>query len=284
MTTTYLECPPSSRGTSPALDLRGLKAKQQIMWASGDFSVIGTTLQGVGESLCEAADLRAGQRVLDVACGNGNASLAAARRWANVTGVDYVPELLRRAQERASAERFAIDFRTGDAEQLPFEDGQFDVVLSTFGVMFAADQRQAAAELVRVCAPGGKIALANWTPEGFIGELLRAVSKHAPPPPGAPSPLRWGTLSGLEELFGGRAKSMDVKSQDFAFRYLSAAHFIDVFRRFYGPTYKAFEALDPAGQAALARDIEAVLLKFDRGGGSSLVVPGEYLEVVIHAA
>jgi ubiquinone/menaquinone biosynthesis C-methylase UbiE len=213
------------------------------MWASGDFSVIGTTLQGSGESLCEAVDLRAGQRVLDVACGNGNAALAAARRFGRVTGVDYVPELLSRAADRARAERLDLELTVADAEQLPFRDGSFDVVLSTFGVMFAPNHAQAAGELLRVCAPGGKIGLANWTPEGFIGELLRAETKHVPPPPGAQSPLRWGTRAGLDELLGAGAAAIHVERKLFSFRYLSAEHFIDVFRRYYGLTYKAFEAL-----------------------------------------
>jgi ubiquinone/menaquinone biosynthesis C-methylase UbiE len=282
--TTIIECPPSSSGTRRTLALQGVKAKQQAMWASGDFSVIGTTLQGVGESLCEAVDLRAGQRVLDAACGNGNAVLAAARRWGRVTGVDYVPELLLRAEERARAERLEVELTVADVEQLPFRDGAFDVVLSTFGVMFAPNHAQAAGELLRVCAPGGRIALANWTPEGFIGELLRAVTKHVPPAPGAQSPLRWGTRAGLEELFGAQATAIHVERKLFNFRYLSAEHFIDVFRRYYGPTYKAFESLDAYAQTLLADDIEKAIEKFDRGGGWGLVVPGEYLEVVIHKA
>jgi len=282
--TTIIECPPSSVRSRRALELSGLKAKQQAIWASGDFSVIGTTLQGVGEELCEAVDLRAGQRVLDVACGNGNASLAAARRFGRVTGVDYVPELLARAEERARAERLELDLIVADAEQLPFRDGSFDVVLSTFGVMFTPNHAQAAGELLRVCAPGGRIALANWTPEGFIGELLRAVSQRVPPAPGAQSPLRWGTRAAIDELFGAQATAIHVERKLFNFRYLSAEHFIDVFRRYYGPTHKAFESLDAYAQTLLTNDIADALQKFDRGGGWGLVVPGEYLEVVIHRA
>ena len=282
--TMIIDCPPSTRSSTHSLQLGGLKAKQQATWSSGDYSVVGTTLQIVGESLCEAADVRAGDDVLDVACGNGNATLAAARRFARVTGVDYVPELLRRAQERASAERLDLDLLTADAEALPFQDQSFDVVLSTFGVMFTANHEQAAAELVRVCKAGGKIALANWTPEGFIGELFRTVARHVPPPQGAPSALGWGTKSGLNELFGDKATAIHVERKLFNFRYLSPQHFIDVFRRFYGPTFKAFGVLDEAGQAAFATDIESALRKFERGGGSSLVVPSEYLEVVIHRA
>ncbi len=281
--TIIIDCPPSTR-SSHGLKLHGLKAKQQATWASGDFAVIGTTLQIVGESLCEAADVRAGDVVLDVACGNGNATLAAARRFATVTGIDYVPELVRRAQERASAERLELSLQTADAEALPFADGSFDVVLSTYGVMFTADHEQAARELVRVSKPGGRIALANWTPEGFIGELFRVVARHVPPPAGAPSALRWGTRRGLDDLFGDYASAFQIERKLFNFRYLSPAHFIDVFRRYYGPTFKAFAALDEAGQAALSADIEVALRKFDRGGGSSLVVPAEYLEIVIQRA
>ncbi len=280
--TLIIDCPPSTR-SSQGLKLQGLKAKQQATWTSGDYAVIGTTLQIIGESLAEAADVNAGDTVLDVACGNGNATLAAARRFAQVTGIDYVPELLRRAQERANAERLDVTLQTADAEALPFADASFDVVLSTLGVMFTANHEQAARELLRVCKPGGKIGLANWTPEGFIGELFRTVARHVPPPAGAPSALRWGTERGLEELFGSEATAFQIERKHFNFRYLSAEHFIDIFRRYYGPTFKAFGALDEAGQAALTTDIEAALRKFERGG-SSLVVPGEYLEVVIQRA
>jgi SAM-dependent methyltransferase len=256
-----------------------MKARQQAMWASGDFAVIGTTLQIVGESLCEAVDLAAGSRVLDVACGNGNAALAAARRFCKVTGLDYVPALLERAAERARAERLELETIEGDAERLPFEDGQFDVALSTFGIMFAPDQEQAAREIVRVVKPGGTIGLANWTPEGFIGQLLKTVGKHVPPPAGVASPIYWGMDSRLEELFRG-TRSVSTTRKEFAFRYDSASHFISVFRRFYGPTYKAFGALSPEAQLRLADDITALAGRFNRSK-TSFVVPGEYLEVVI---
>jgi SAM-dependent methyltransferase len=261
--------------------LQEIKARQKAMWASGDFSVIGTTLQVVGETLCEAADLRAGSRVLDVACGNGNASLAAARRFCDVVGVDYVPALVERARVRAAGERLDVAFHEGDAEALPFEDGSFDAVLSTFGVMFAPDQARAAAELARVCRPGGVIALANWTPEGFIGELFKVVGRHVPPPPGLRSPAYWGTPEGLRELFGGAVTEIGSTRRHFVFRYKSAAHWIDVFRRWYGPVHRAFAMLDADGQAALDRDLHALLARYDQSGGTSLVVPGEYLEVVV---
>jgi SAM-dependent methyltransferase len=262
-------------------DLVAIKARQQKTWASGDFAVIGTTLQIVGETLCEAADLAAGNRVLDVACGNGNATLAAARRFCKTTGVDYVPELLARGRERAQAERLAIDFVEGDAESLPFESASFDAVLSTFGVMFTANQSRAAAELVRVCRPGGIIALASWTPEGFLGDLFRAVTRHVPPPAGLASPFEWGKESGLSGLFQSRARLVHAERRDFAFRYESAAHFVDLFRAYYGPTYMAFRALDERGQKQLEADLIGVLTKHDRGGARGLIVEGEYLQAVL---
>jgi ubiquinone/menaquinone biosynthesis C-methylase UbiE len=261
-------------------ELVALKARQQGMWASGDFAVIGTTLQIVGEELCEAADVSAGCRVLDVACGNGNATLAAARRFTLVTGLDYVPELLARAAERAEAERMDVMFREGDAEALPFPDESFDYVLSTFGVMFAPDQPQAARELVRVCRVGGKVAFANWTPEGFLGELLKTVARYVPPPPFAASPLRWGSDQGIRDLFPQGVQIVSSVRKHFAFRYRSAEHFIDVFRRYYGPTHKAFAALDEAGQAQLAADLDQLMTKWNRSA-TSLVIPAEYLEVVL---
>jgi ubiquinone/menaquinone biosynthesis C-methylase UbiE len=263
----------------PSIDLGALKTRQQATWASGDFAVIGTTLQIVGETLCEAVDVEAGARVLDVACGNGNAALAAARRGASVTGLDYVPELVRKAGERARAEQLAIELVVGDAERLPFEDGDFEVALSTFGVMFTADHERAARELMRVVRPGGRIGLANWTAEGFIGQLLRTVGKYMPSPAGAPSPLAWASETRLLQLFGP-ARSIRTQRKEFVFRYQSAEHFIDVFRRFYGPTYKAFGALDAAGQTRLAEDIAALSVRFNRRS-TSFVVPAEYLEVVI---
>jgi ubiquinone/menaquinone biosynthesis C-methylase UbiE len=277
--TQTLECPPlrQSNKTQPS----AIKIRQQAMWASGDFAVIGTTLQIVGESLCESADLRAGSSVLDVACGNGNATLAAARRFCTVTGIDYVPALLVRAAERAQAERLTPKFIEADAEQLPFADASFDVVLSTFGVMFAPDQQQAANELLRVCKPAGRIALASWTPTGFLGDLLRTVGRYVPPAPGASSPLRWGTALGLAELFGDHVAVVGSESKQFAFRYQSPAHFIDVFRRFYGPTHKAFESLDATKQSELNADLTQLLAARNLSQGTDLVVPGEYLETVL---
>lgn len=283
--TQILECPATTvareaQQSSAGVDLAAVKARQQIMWASGDFAVIGTTLQSVGESLCEAVDLESGSRVLDVACGNGNAALAAARRWGRVTGLDYVPALLERAAERARAERLELQLLEGDAERLPFESGSFDVALSTFGVMFAPDQAQAARELMRVVKPGGRIGLANWTPEGFVGRMLKTVGRHVPPPPaGVASPAQWGSEPRLSELFQG-ARSLRAERREFIFRYESVAHFINVFRRFYGPTYKAFSALDEQGQAGLGKDLELLAGEYNHRS-TSFVVPAEYLEVVI---
>jgi len=281
MTSAQLSTSGAPAAPPPPPDLDAVKVRQQATWSAGDYAVIGTTLQIVGESLCEAVDLRAGNRVLDVAAGNGNASLAAARRWCEVVATDYVPALLDRARERAAAERLAIEFREADAEHLPFPDGSFDVVLSTFGVMFTPNQERAAAELVRVCRPGGKIGLANWTPESFIGQLFKAIGKHLPPPPGLKSPALWGTEVRLAELFASAAEEIDAQRRDYVFRYRSPAHWLEVFRTYYGPTYKAFGALDAKQQAVLADDITALLGRFNRAGDESLVVPSEYLEVVI---
>jgi len=266
---------------NPAPDFNAVKQRQQMAWSSGDYAVIGTTLQGVGESLAEACDVRWDQRVLDVAAGNGNASLAAARRGAHVISTDYVPALLERGAERAGAERLAIVFQTADAEALPFADGSFDLVLSTFGVMFTPDHVRAAAEMLRVCRPGGRIGLANWTPEGFIGQVFKTLGRHVPPPAGVPSPSLWGVASHLQSLFGVVAPAMHVMPRIFNFRYRSAAHFIEVFKTWYGPVHKAFAALQPAGGEALTADLTTLLERMNIGGPDSLVVPSEYLEVVI---
>lgn len=260
--------------------LQKIKERQQATWAAGDFSIIGVTLQIVGETLCEAVDLQAGERVLDVACGNGNATLAAARRWGRVTGVDFVRSLLEKADLRAHAEGLTVDLREGDAEALPCVDGAFDVVLSTFGAMFAVDHARTAAELLRVCRSGGRIGLASWTPEGFIGDLFRLVARYVPPPPGPPSPLLWGTREHVEELFGDEVVSVEAAKRSFVFRYESPAHFVHVFRSFYGPTFRAFETLDEPSRASLAAEMEDLLRKHDRSRGKALAVPAEYLEVV----
>jgi len=261
-------------------DFAAIKQKQQATWASGDFAVVGTTLQIVGESLAEAVDIRAGERVLDVAAGNGNATLAAARRFADVMSTDYVPSLLDKGRERARAEGLAVQFETADVENLPFADASFDVVLSTYGCMFAPDHARTASEMMRVLRPGGRIGLANWTPGGFIGRLFKVIGAHLPPPAGLQSPALWGTRAHLSTLFP-QASDIACKALMFNFRYRSAQHFVQVFRDYYGPTHKAFAALDATRAAALAADIVALLEELNVGGADSLVVPGEYLEVVI---
>lgn len=272
---------PSTAQPDLGADFAAIKARQQGAWSSGDYAVVGTTLQIVGEQLCEAIDIRAGQKVLDVAAGNGNVSLAAARRGCDVIATDYVPALLEKARERAAAERLQIDCREADAEALPFKDRSFDVVVSTFGVMFTPDQQKAADELMRVCKSGGKIGLANWTPDGFIGQLFKTIGKHLPPPAGVKSPALWGTQARIDELFGSHASSIKAEPRNFVFRYRSAQHWLDVFKTYYGPLLKAFAALQPAAQAALASDVIALIERFNRSGDGSMVVPSEYLEVVI---
>jgi ubiquinone/menaquinone biosynthesis C-methylase UbiE len=265
----------------PAVDLAGLKQRQRAAWSAGDYAVVGTTLQIVGEELCEALDVRAGRKVLDVAAGNGNVSLAAARRGCDVVSTDYVPQLLERGRARADADGLEIAFREADAEALPFADGTFDYVASTFGVMFTADHDRAAAELVRVCKHGGKIGLANWTPEGFIGQLFKTIGHHLPPPSGARSPAVWGMRSRIAEMFEPHASSLTTAQRNFVFRYRSAEHWLDVFRTFYGPVLKAFAALDAAKQQALERDLLALVAQFNRSNDGSMVVASEYLEIVI---
>ena len=265
----------------PMADLAALKARQHGAWSSGDYAVVGTTLQIVGESLCEALDLRAGSKVLDVAAGNGNGSLAAARRWCAVTATDYVPALLEKAKERAKADRLMMEFQEADAENLPFADQSFDYAMSIFGVMFTPDQERAAAELLRVCKSGGSIGLANWTPDGFIGQLFKTIGRHVPPPTGARSPALWGTRARLEELFPSSKASVVATPRQFVFRYKSSAHWLDVFRTFYGPVLKAFGTLDATGQKVLAAELMELAARFNRAEDGTMVVPSEYLEVVI---
>jgi ubiquinone/menaquinone biosynthesis C-methylase UbiE len=264
----------------PVADLVALKAKQQAAWGSGDFAKIGVTLQIAGEMLCEAVDLRSNQRVLDVAAGNGNATLAAAHRYADVVSTDFVGALLERGRERAKAEGLTVTFQEADAEALPFADASFDVVLSSFGVMFTPNQQQAANELMRVCRPGGKIGLANWTPEGFIGELFKTIGKYVPPAPGTKSPALWGNRAHLDALFGPRA-TIATTSRDFMFRYRSPKDWIEIFRTYYGPVLKTFAALDPKTQMALEADLYALIKKYNTAKDGTFVVPGEYLEEVI---
>lgn len=267
----------------PAIDLATVKGRQQVAWSSGDYAIVGVTLQIVGENLCEAVDLRSTQRVLDVAAGNGNATIAAAHRFAEVVSTDYVPALLERGAERAKAERLPITFQQADAEALPFDDASFDVVLSTFGVMFTPDQEQAAREILRVCRPGGKIGLANWTPDGFIGQLFKTIGKHVPPPAGVRSPLLWGSAAHLASLFGSGA-SVRATERPFMFRYRSPEHWLEVFATYYGPVHKALGALEGGKRAALEADLRALLASVNQARDGTFVAPGNYLEVVVTRA
>jgi ubiquinone/menaquinone biosynthesis C-methylase UbiE len=272
---------PDPVAEKPAPDLKALKARQHLTWSSGDYAVIGTTLQIVGERLAESMDLRAGQTVLDVAAGNGNATLAAARRWCEVTSTDYVEALLANARRRAEADGLHVQFEIADAENLPFPDASFDAVVSTFGAMFCPDQDRTAAELMRVTRHGGRIGLANWTPEGFIGQLFKTIGKYQPPPIGVRSPAAWGTRSWLSSAFDRQASAITAVSRYFSFRYRSPQHFLGLFREYYGPVLKAFEALDEARRDALAQDIIDLIGRFNKSGDESMVVPSEYLEVVV---
>lgn len=267
--------------TTPAPDFAAITARQQRVWASGDYAAVAARIPIISETLCDAADLRAGTRVLDVAGGSGNTALAAARCGAEVVSLDYVPGLIERGRERARAEGLEIEFIEGDAQALPLPDAEFDAVISALGVMFAADHRRAAAELLRVVRPGGTIALASWTPEGFIGELLRTVGAHVPPPPGVSPPTLWGSEQHVRDLLGGAVTSLWATRRVYTFRFLSPEDFTEFFRAFYGPTVAAFGGLDPAGQEALAADISALVRRYDRiGGDGPVAIPGEYLEVI----
>ena len=265
---------------SEAVDYEAIKAKQNIAWGSGDYSKVGTTLQIVGEQLCEAIDLKADAEVLDIAAGNGNFSLAAARRFADVTSTDYVPSLLEASKVRAEAEGHDIDYQVADAENLPFHDGGFDVVASTFGIMFVADHSQAASEMARVCRSGGTIAMSNWTPESFIGHIFKTIGRYVPPAPGVQSPARWGTAEAINEMFGESAESIQLTTKVFNFRYRSADHFMDYFRTWYGPVIKAFEA---AGQHAddLDADFRDLINRFNVATDGTVILPSEYVDVII---
>jgi ubiquinone/menaquinone biosynthesis C-methylase UbiE len=268
---------PPARDTG-APDLGAIKQRQQATWASGDF---GVTLQIVGESLAEAADIRAHENVIDIAAGNGNATLAAARRFANVTSTDYVPALLDKGRARATAEGLFVDFREADAEALPFPDASFDAALSTFGVMFTPDHVRAANEMLRVVRGGGRIGMANWTPEGFVGQLFKTMGKHIAPPPGLKPPSLWGTEDYIGQLFGKEAAAIHAERKLFNFRYASPAHMLQIFHDFYGPVHKAFASLAPDAARALEQDMLQLLERLNTAGPDSLVVPGEYLEVVV---
>jgi ubiquinone/menaquinone biosynthesis C-methylase UbiE len=260
-------------------DLAAVKEKQQATWASGDYAVIGTSLQIIGEQLCEAVDVSAGWTVLDVAAGNGNASLAAARRGCIVTATDYVPELLEGARRRAEADGVELVTEVADAEALPYEDATFDAAVSTVGVMFTPNPNRASAELIRVVRPGGRIGLVNWTPEGFVGQMFKVVGAHVPPPAGVPSPLLWGTDAQIEALFGSECE-IETSRRMFTFRFRSAEDFFETFKAYYGPVFKAWAALDEAGQASLREQLIALANQHDRNPGDALTIDAEYLQVV----
>jgi ubiquinone/menaquinone biosynthesis C-methylase UbiE len=276
-----MSSPTLSLNQPAQLDLKAMKARQHGAWSSGDYAIVGTTLQIVGEDLCEALDVRSGQKVLDVAAGNGNVTLAAARRWCEVVSTDYVPSLIERGRLRAVADGLSVEFKEEDAEALSFADATFDVVVSTFGVMFTPNQDKAAAELLRVCKSGGKIGLANWTPEGFIGQVFKTLGKYLPPPAGAKSPALWGTQTRITEMFGAAAASIKAEKRNFAFRYRSPEHFLHIFKSYYGPMLKAFAALDEASQRGLRDDLLALIGSMNRAEDGTMVVSSEYLEVVI---
>jgi SAM-dependent methyltransferase len=258
-----------------------MKQRSQRMWATGDFSMVATPTTIVGEHLCESVDLRAGQRVLDIATGSGNTALAAARRYCDVTGVDFVPSLLERARERAAAERLSIQFREADAESLPFADASFDVVLSTFGVMFAPDQVKAAAEVLRVCRSGGKIGLTTWPPQGFICELQRTSARYSPPPlPAFQSPLLWGTEKRLRELLGSGVGSFSLTRQTLVMRHDSINSWLEFTRNYFGPVRQLVESLDPEQQRSIAGEVVDVARRHNRSGDTTMAVPAEYIEVL----
>jgi ubiquinone/menaquinone biosynthesis C-methylase UbiE len=275
------DTPTAETLATPTPDLTAIKARQQATWASGDYHMIGTQILVVSELLIEALDVRSTERLLDVATGAGNAAMAAARRGCQVVGVDYVPALLERARRRTAAEGLAIDYRDGDAEALPFADGSFDVTSSVFGTMFAPDQERTATELVRVTRPGGRIGLASWTPDGFIGQLFKTNGRHVPPPAGLRSPVQWGTEARLRELFGDALADLRTTSREYVFRAASPEAYVDDWRRFYGPTMKAFEAVGPDGEAALRADLLELIASANRATDGTMVVPSEYLEAVI---
>ncbi|MEM7755552.1 MAG: class I SAM-dependent methyltransferase [Planctomycetota bacterium] len=266
---------------APQIDLAAMKAKQHAAWSAGDYGRIGTTLQIVGEQLAEAVHCSSGQSVLDVAAGNGNATLAFARRFCEVTSTDYVPALLEAGRARADAEGLPVQFQVADAEDLPFDSGGFDIVTSVFGVMFTADQQAAAGELMRVCRPGGTIGMANWTPDSFVGRLFKIIGAHTNAPASAPKPPVWGTEAWLRDTFGARADAVSITPRDFVFYHRSPKEFVDFFRTWYGPTLRVFESLGQDGGAALEHDFLELIHDCNAATDGTMKVPSGYLEVVI---
>jgi len=267
--------------TAAAPDYAAIKSKQNAAWAAGDYGKVGVTLQIAGEELAESMDMAPDTRVLDVAAGNGNATLAFARRFCAVTSTDYVAALLESGKARADVEGLDIRFQVADAENLPFDDDAFDAVVSTYGVMFTPNQQQSAGEMIRVCRSGGKVGMANWTPESFIGQLFKTLGKHIAPPAGVKSPGLWGSREWIAEHFGAQAESVSYTLKNFVFRYRSPDHFVDYFRTYYGPMQKAFLALDAEGRIALARDLHALIDAFNTATDGSVRIPSEYAEIVV---
>ena len=264
-----------------APDYAAIKTKQNAAWSAGDYSKVGVTLQITGEELAETMDMDPNSKILDVAAGNGNATLAFARRFYDVTSTDYVEALLKASSKRAAAEGLSVNYQVADAENLPFTSGSFDAVVSTFGVMFTPNQAQSASELQRVVRTGGKIGMANWTPESFIGQLFKTIGKHVPPPSGVNSPAFWGSKDWVEENFGANGEVVSFRLKNFTFRYQSAEHFVEFFRTFYGPMQKAFDALDSEAQAMLKSDMVALADKFNVSNNDAIRIPSEYAEIVI---
>lgn len=263
-------------------DFGTLTEAGRAVWSSGDFNEIARQTMMVAEDVCRDADPRPGQAVLDVACGSGNVALVAARRYCMVAGIDIASNLIDRAKQRAAAEGSQIDLRVGDAQELPFPDASFDVVFSAFGVMFAPDQQRAAGELLRVCRPGGRIVLANWMPEAFGVDFFGAHAKHAPPPEGAPSPLRWGTEEGARELLGPGAQELEFKRRSGFAYYRSIDHALDLFQSYFGPTIRAMNAVDDAGADALRADLASVFEKYNQADDGSAVIRTDYLQTTAY--
>jgi ubiquinone/menaquinone biosynthesis C-methylase UbiE len=271
--------PSLSRNVS-RIDHRQMQARQQTSWAGGDYAVAGNALQMVSEELCESVNLCQDERVLDVAAGSFHASLAAARRWCEVTATDHASDLTSRGRERTEARAVGVQFVDADAEALPFADQSFSAVISAFGAMFALDQERAASEMIRVCRRGRRVGLANWTPEGFIGQLFATIATHAPGTTSGSSPFLWGTTDRLEELFGVYG-SVWAARKHVALRARSPMEWVDKLRASYAPVLKTFAALDAARQKSLRGSLLELVTRFNRAKDSTMLVDAEYLEVVV---
>jgi SAM-dependent methyltransferase len=265
-----------------APDFAAATKTQQETWSKGDFAMVASIVIYGAETLAESLRILPGEKVLDVACGSGNAAIAAARRaWGNTTGADFVPALLERARERAAAERLEVEFVEADAQDLPFEDGSFDVTMSIYGVMFAPDQEKAASELLRVTKPGGRIGVASWCPDGGLEKLFMAVMKHTGgPPPGVTPPVLWGNEEHVRGLFGDGVRDLRAERLKSRQTFFSVDHYIDFFRSYFGPIKSAYEQVGPDGEQALTEDLRAMLAEVNTAGDRALVLEPEYLQVV----